>query len=66
MSRQTMWWIEDKNGKLVQFGRQIVCVELYSDGISEGGMPNPQRTRAKIAMFCRAGERPVKVRLVKI
>lgn len=59
--RDQLWWIEKPNKQLVTYGRTI-----YRDGIYEGGSPNPFWTRRDATAHCRDGEKPVKVKIIKI
>jgi hypothetical protein len=57
-----LWWIERANGNLVSCGRTIQNNEIY-----EGGQPNPFFLRRDALAHCRdKGEKPVKVKIVKI
>ena len=62
LKRDEYWWIEEKDGGLIPFGRIVPkpgC--LY-----ERGCPNLQYSRKQSKELCFPGERPVKVRLVKV
>jgi hypothetical protein len=58
-----LWWIE-RNGKLATFGREIS--EDHFQTIYESGPPNPFTTRRDASKHCIKGERPVKIKLVKV
>lgn len=60
MKKDTYWWIEDERG-LIQFGRKV-----STDGIREGGCPELLYSKQEAAKLCIAGEKPVKVKLVRI
>ena len=62
LPRDVYWWIEDENGQLVQYGREILSGETR---IWDGGAPNVGWYRRDVKSLCRKGERPVKVRMVR-
>ena len=56
LKRDEYWWIENAKGDLRKRGRY-----MYSNAA-----PDLFMTKRQAQAFCRRGERPVKVRLVKV
>ena len=66
LKRDECWWIENKHGILVTVGREMIFHVIKGATIRDVGMPNPQRTKYWAKHLCRKGERPVKVKIVKV
>jgi len=68
------WWIEGKNGNLIQFGRWfdseikgLQDYDCYDGPICETGCPNLQYSRARASQLCiDDDEIPVKVIIKKV
>lgn len=56
LRRNEYYWIENAKGDLRKRGRF-----MYSDAA-----PDLFRTKKQAQVFCRRGEKPIKVRLVKV
>ena len=70
LKRDEYWWIENKRGHLVTVGRKISIPPTSLVGIRPSlvdyGIPRPTLRRHELKGLCREGERPVKVKIVKV
>jgi hypothetical protein len=57
-----LWWIEKKNGQLVDLGRYF---DFACKRVITGGGPRLFCYKYQAKEVCKADERPVKVRIVK-
>lgn len=63
----SLWWIMDSRARLVSVGRKVIKSDTnpFVTNIVGTGIPNPTRLRVDAKTYCREGETPVAVRLVK-